>query len=68
MSRRKGAPTAANARLPELAEPEFDVFAADVWCLGAMLRDVSVRTSLLRSGLALTVHFYNRCEHFRMTI
>lgn len=41
ISRKKGAPTAANARLPELADPGFDVFAADVWCLGAMLRDVS---------------------------
>lgn len=40
ISRKKGAPTAANARLPELAEAGFDVFAADVWCLGAMLRDV----------------------------
>lgn len=41
ITRKLGASTATNARLPELSDPCFDVFAADVWCLGAMLRDVS---------------------------
>lgn len=43
VARKRGAPTAANARLPELREEGFDVFAADVWCLGAMLMDVRAR-------------------------
>lgn len=32
---------AINARIPELLNGEFDIFAADVWCLGDMLRNVS---------------------------
>jgi hypothetical protein len=41
VTRKHNAPTAINATLPELQDPNFDVFAADVWCLGSMLRDVS---------------------------